>query len=91
MNIVGMRGSQMVNFLHPSDYLFGDQKNLVGSEQGGIYHRSFVGIRIENVETEKIEKMHKYYLELQERAKTEKCNIIKKNQLISAQLQVIPW
>jgi hypothetical protein len=47
MNIVGKKGNthpskQMMHFMHPEDYLFGDPAEFtteVGNEQGGIYNR----------------------------------------------------
>ena len=49
MNIVGKPNRRMVNFLDPEDYLFGDPAVtcMVGSEQGGVFHRSIIGIRLE--------------------------------------------
>jgi hypothetical protein len=49
MNIVGLPGAEMVNFMHPRDYLFSNpaKSPIVGSEQGGIYLRSYISIRIE--------------------------------------------
>ena len=49
MNIVGLPGAEMVHFLKPDDYLFGipEETKSMGSEQGGIYNRSFITLRVE--------------------------------------------
>lgn len=49
MNIVGLPGSEMVHFLKTDDYIFGipEETSQMGSEQGGIYNRSFITVRIE--------------------------------------------
>ena len=48
------------------------------TEQKGIYNRAMITVRIENVEPEKIEAMHQYYMKLKELSNKEeaKFNII---------------
>ena len=69
MNIVGKPGCRMVNFLSPTDYLFGDPSVTchLGSEQGGVFHRSIIGFRMENYPKDRIDKLHQYFIDLQER------------------------
>eukprot|EP01084_Bolivina_argentea_P198754 340240_1 len=66
LNIVGKPGSRMVNFLHPTDYLFGDPSVTcaLGSEQGGVFQRSIIGFRLENYPPNKIDDMHQYFMDL---------------------------
>jgi len=59
----------MVNFIHPSDYLFGTSGFDKGSEQGGIYNRNFRSVRIEEYPADLVAKMDRYFVELQERGK----------------------
>jgi len=52
----------LVNFIDPAEYFFGidfDKGN--GAVQGGIYNRSFCGLRIENCKARSIEALHMYY------------------------------
>jgi hypothetical protein len=53
MNIVGVPGRQMVNFLDPVEYLYGTGFFEEGAEQRGVYNRTMVSVRIEQVEPEK--------------------------------------
>eukprot|EP01012_Entosiphon_sulcatum_P011570 TRINITY_DN17073_c0_g1_i1.p1 TRINITY_DN17073_c0_g1~~TRINITY_DN17073_c0_g1_i1.p1 ORF type:complete len:346 (+),score=86.60 TRINITY_DN17073_c0_g1_i1:36-1073(+) len=48
MNIVGLPGFEMVNFVNLSDYLFGTT-GWEKTEQGGVYNRNFVGVRVEEL------------------------------------------
>ena len=50
MNICGVRGKEMVNFLEPSEYLFGVEKFGGACQQGGVYNRAWCGVRVERVE-----------------------------------------
>ena len=62
MNIEAQEGSRdMVNFRDPKEFLFGDS-----GPQGGVHNREMVGIRIENVDREKVREMHEYFLRVQE-------------------------
>jgi len=49
MNICGVPGKTMVNFVEPSDYMFGTQGFEDRCEQGGIYNRGYCGLRIETL------------------------------------------
>jgi len=54
MNILGGGGlgktkTRMVNFVEPSAYLFGTSNFETSCQQGGVYNRDFVGVRIERV------------------------------------------
>eukprot|EP01130_Rhizamoeba_saxonica_P000678 TRINITY_DN1061_c0_g1_i3.p1 TRINITY_DN1061_c0_g1~~TRINITY_DN1061_c0_g1_i3.p1 ORF type:complete len:274 (+),score=36.09 TRINITY_DN1061_c0_g1_i3:217-1038(+) len=63
MNVVGLPDHEMINFLSPEEYLFGTDFQQ-GNEQGGVYNRSIVSVRIENYDHQKIEAMHQYYMDL---------------------------
>lgn len=56
----------VVNFLSLEDMLFGigDVDGVCGSEQGGVYNRSFTGLRIEEVPDEDILAMHHTFMSL---------------------------
>mmetsp|Transcript_30504 Transcript_30504/g.42083 ORF Transcript_30504/g.42083 Transcript_30504/m.42083 type:complete len:350 (-) Transcript_30504:46-1095(-) len=69
-NIVGFGGVHMVTFIHPNDYLFGTCGWKEGNEAGGIYNRTFHGLRIENVHEEKIEIMDAYFRALEQDARS---------------------
>jgi hypothetical protein len=60
MNIVGQPHKEMVNFLDPSDYLYGTCFDN-GAEQGGVYNRTMISVRIEELPAEQILQMHEYY------------------------------
>eukprot|EP01080_Neovahlkampfia_damariscottae_P010446 gene10446-2968_t len=66
MNIVGLPTMKMVHFIDPKHYLFSDPNitQVDGSEQGGIYNRSFVGFRIEEYDEDLIKKMDEFFKEL---------------------------
>lgn len=65
MNIVGLAEHELVNFLHPEDFFFSTNFDTkIGNEQGGIYNRNFVSMRIQRVPPEKILAMHQYFLDL---------------------------
>lgn len=63
MNISGIRKDPMVNFIDPETYFFMNSLG-VGNQQGGIYNRSFVTIRIPIQEPQKIDRLHNFYLNL---------------------------
>eukprot|EP00759_Apiculatamorpha_spiralis_P046443 PhF_6_TR42822/c0_g1_i2/m.64833 len=68
MNIVGKTpGTQLVNIVPQSEYLFG-LSDLEKCQQGGIYNRSFYGLRIENVNPQDVLAMHYQYVALQHEA-----------------------
>lgn len=60
MNISGLKGEKLVNYFEPDEYIFAD-KLCNGNQQGGISNRSFISIRINNVDIRSIDKMHQYY------------------------------
>jgi hypothetical protein len=64
MNICGKSGDKLVNFFPADDYMFTGEFPA-GNEQGGIFNRSFIGSRIENIEPNKIVQLHDYYTNLQ--------------------------
>jgi len=68
MNICGLPGKDMVNFVSPEDYLFGTENFDSSCQQGGIYNRAYCGVRIEKVPAGTVEALHMYYLALQTRA-----------------------
>lgn len=74
MNIVGKPRQRMINFLSAEDYLFGDPSKTcsMGSEQGGVFCRSFVGFRLENYPSALVDEMHAYFLSLAERERNKK-------------------
>lgn len=70
MNIVGnLSAKNMCNFMPPEEYLFGAHSRTrdIGSEQGGIYMRSYCGFRVEEYPQDKILKMHEYYESIQKK------------------------
>lgn len=78
MNIQGKEhGKLMVRYYDAKEYMFGTQSDKIGSQKG-IYNRDIVGLRIENVNTEDIQKMHDYFEQLQidEQHDLKKFNII---------------
>src|SRR3546814_3034974 len=66
----------MVSFLPPADYLFGlpQETQQLGSEQGGIYYRGFISLRLEGVPNDQVEKIDKFYADLRARSAGE-CTI----------------
>ena len=70
MNIVGKKGRQMVNFLSPEDYFYGTSVFETGSEQGGVYNRGMVSVRVEELPAEQLLALDRYYTELAGRAKS---------------------
>ena len=62
MNIMGNftdPDSTLINFFEPSDYFFGTDPKI--AQQGGVYSRPFVGVRIENVAPGATDALHAYY------------------------------
>jgi len=70
MNITGVPNMEMVHFIPPEEYLFGLPDVTAGSQQGGVYHRSFISIRVEDVPSEKVQEMHKFFSDLKLRSGT---------------------
>ena len=74
MNIVGLSGSQMVNFIESKDYFFEMNNINTGNEQGGIYNRHFYSLRIENVNKNVLRTLHSYYVALLMQSKLAKAS-----------------
>lgn len=75
MNIVGLAGEELVNFLPPEEFFFGTNFDIkTGNEQGGLYNRNFVSVRVQRVPDERVLAMHQYFLDLANRAHKEKVN-----------------
>lgn len=77
MNILGdfsKPNSQMINFQKPEDYWYGTKGFETFSQQGGVYNRPFVGVRIENVTSGATDAMHKYYQALDAASKIGRVN-----------------
>lgn len=70
MNIVGKPGREMVNFLRPEDYLYGTGVFDTGSEQGGVYNRGMISLRVEELPAEKLLALDRYYTGLRERSRS---------------------
>jgi len=51
--------STLINFFKPEDYFFGTDPKI--AQQGGIYNRPFVGVRIENTAPGATDAMHSYF------------------------------
>lgn len=56
--------ASMVNFVPPKEYMFGTAGFDTFSQQGGVYNRPFVGVRIERVAAGAIDAMHAYFIAL---------------------------
>mmetsp|Transcript_17405 Transcript_17405/g.33031 ORF Transcript_17405/g.33031 Transcript_17405/m.33031 type:complete len:499 (+) Transcript_17405:70-1566(+) len=62
MNIMGNftdPDSTLINFFEPSEYFFGTDPKI--AQQGGVYSRPFVGVRIENAAPGATDALHAYY------------------------------
>ena len=62
MNIMGdftKPDSTLINFFKPSEYFYGTNPAI--AQQGGVYSRPFVGVRIENVAPGATDALHAYY------------------------------
>ena len=68
MNILGgVEGADMVNMVDPSDYLYGTHGWETYAQQGGVYNRDFVGVRVERCAPGAIDALHAYYEALNKR------------------------
>ena len=45
----------------------------MGSEQGGVYDRNYIGFRVEDIPLEKQEALHLYYMNLSQKEAEGKC------------------
>ena len=64
MNILGTYdtdGAHMVNFVEPSDYIYGTAGWKSFAQQGGAYNRDIVGVRVERCAPGAIDAMHAYF------------------------------
>ena len=72
MNILGgVEGADMVNMVEPSDYLYGTHGWETWAQQGGVYNRDFVGVRVERCAPGAIDALHAYYEALNKRSHIE--------------------
>ncbi|KAL6075885.1 Transmembrane protein [Balamuthia mandrillaris] len=92
MNIVGLPGQTMVNFLRPEEYFFGTKSWEEGAEQGGIYNRNMATVRIEEWPAEQILDMHNYFQKLQRKGfqKTAKFSLLL-SPLYNGLASWLPW
>eukprot|EP01084_Bolivina_argentea_P276869 472518_1 len=69
MNIVGnnANGTTMINFIPTKEYFFGTNAFDKECEQGGIYNRTFYGLRIQNVSKSQLKALHYHFKALQYR------------------------
>lgn len=68
---LGLPGARMVNFVNPAEYMYGVHGFETFSQQGGVYNRPFIGVRIERVSEGAIEALHAYYMALDKRSEIE--------------------
>lgn len=54
----------MVNFVSPKEYIFGTSGFDTYAQQGGVYNRPFVGVRVERVAAGATDAMHAYFVAL---------------------------
>mmetsp|Transcript_36406 Transcript_36406/g.90597 ORF Transcript_36406/g.90597 Transcript_36406/m.90597 type:complete len:485 (+) Transcript_36406:49-1503(+) len=62
MNIMGdftQPDATLINFVDPPDYFYGTDPKI--AQQGGVYSRPFVGVRIENAAPRATDALHAYY------------------------------
>jgi hypothetical protein len=64
-NISGRNSDKLVTFSNPEEYIFTRK-----SDQGGIFNRDFIGIRIEDVPDDRIIAMDARFREIEEKSKT---------------------
>ncbi|MFA5138882.1 MAG: hypothetical protein WC728_06565 [Elusimicrobiota bacterium] len=70
MNIVGDPKREMVHFVSPAEYLYGTGIFDTASEQGGVYNRGMVSVRVEKLPPEALLALDRYYAELQARSRS---------------------
>jgi len=73
MNILGGKeldrpGNKMINFARPEEYLYGTAGFGGWSQQGGVYNRDIVGVRIERAPDGVVDALHAYYKALDMRS-----------------------
>jgi hypothetical protein len=87
MNIFGGVEGDMVNFVEPSDYLYGTHGWETYAQQGGAYQRDFVGVRVERCAPGTIDSLHAYYEALKKRSHIEHGGA--RFQLVNARLSTL--
>lgn len=68
MNVTGHSSQPLINFIDPVEYFFTDYQHI-GNQQKGIFNRSFLTVRIDNVDEQIITKLDNYYKNLDEQNK----------------------
>ena len=83
MNIcnTGVTKQRMVNFCDPEEYMFGTrhfdyEDELINNEQGGIYNREFISLRLEKVNPKAIIAIHKYFEALEATEDAGACDFV---------------
>lgn len=66
LNISGSKGVNLVNRFPSDDYLF-DGTHVPGNDQGGISKRSFISVRIEDLDEEVVNKLDQFFNHLEKR------------------------
>ncbi|HVC09966.1 MAG TPA: hypothetical protein VNH15_08530 [Elusimicrobiota bacterium] len=84
MNIVGVKGHEMVNFLKPEDYFYSTRGFIMpkdknspdfqqhAEEQGGVYNRGMFGLRIERLPPGTVAQLDAYFNHLMTLAEADK-------------------
>jgi len=69
MNITGKKiDARMVQFTTPGEFLYGTNYGDTALwDQKGCYNRNMFGVRVEELPAENIERMHRYFTELEKR------------------------
>ena len=87
MNILGgVEGADMVNFVDPSDYVYGTRGWETYAQQGGAYNRDFVGLRVERCSPGAVDAMHAFFQALDVRTKIDDAGGAARFQLVEARL-----
>lgn len=87
MNILGgVEGADMVNFVEPSDYVYGTRGWETYAQQGGAYNRDFVGLRVERCSPGAVDAMHAFFEALDVRTKIDDAGGAARFQLVEARL-----
>jgi hypothetical protein len=66
MNVCGLKDHKLINFIPAEEYLFTEIQHP-GNEQRGVFQRSFIGLRIENLSISQIKKLAEHYKELEKK------------------------
>ena len=65
--VMNVSNTPLINFFDADKYLFSDEQ-APGNGQCGVYNRSFLAIRIENIDPERIAELHQFYIGLQKQS-----------------------